>query len=101
MRKVTSFVNLFAIGVLSLLLLFSCSMPQQNIEEEKKEENLIINNVFDKDLSSLSKGDFFELSGFDDNTVFKLKNLKTICTFFPENAYLRSILICNQNVNIL
>lgn len=74
MGKRVLFFNLITIGLLSLLLNFSCSMPQQNIDKENKEESLIINNVFDKDLSALSNGDSFEISGFDDNTVFKLKN---------------------------
>lgn len=74
MGKRVLLFNLIIIGLLSLLLNFSCSMPQQNIDKENKEESLIINNVFDKDLSALRSGDSFEISGFDDNTVFKLKN---------------------------
>ena len=47
MGKRVLLFNLIIIGLLSLLLNFSCSMPQQNIDKENKEESLIINNVFD------------------------------------------------------
>ena len=78
MGKRVLLFNLIIIGLLSLLLNFSCSMPQQNIDKENKEEK---QSEIDKILSQYD---------------IEKKSLEEISMFFKTEVENNSIAVNNK-----